>query len=1258
MKLHNFKSFLSIACLIFLMCSSHNADAQQVKTVHASEMDVQTGYVSRRVNLKQYSKPEVKLTGIQYAPTSSIPDEALPSKPEKFDILLGKDRKQPFAVVRVPAYSLDEQGGLQRITDFNIEYTETLQPISHNYQKKSALKGTANINSPLAQGIWHKISVGETGIYKIDYNFLVSKLGVSGVRSTNIRLFGNGGKMLPEYNKSEEIKGLTETSIQMYDGGDGSFDQGDYFIFYAQGPLNFNPSSDNKNLVQEKNYYKDKGYYFLNFDEAGGERIKDQATVPVDNIVSNSYSGIALHEEDLANPQQFGKRWWGEELSIAPGKEKSATIKLDLSGFTGDLEYKIHLVNTASSSAQFTIFLNGQQQGVADIGAANIGLYPPKAIGNEVTWNLPYSGSNAEIRFEYSSALTDGSGYIDYIRVTGRKALSINGNTLLFADLETIGAGNIAKYNLGNTNSNTQVWDVTDAQHPIRMKGNLSGNTYSFIQNADELHWFVAINNTEVSSPDYEGTVANQNIYGSSAVDYIIVTYPDFKAAAERLAEFHRRRSGMRVLVATTTQVYNEFASGGQDMSAIRDMARMFYDRAGLNDADMPRYLLLLGDASYDYKDRIKNNTNFVPTFEAYESFSFLGTYSNDDFFGFLDEGEDIERYDIVNALDIGVGRIPAKSLQEAQDVVAKIEHYKSPASLGDWRLSTMYVSDDGDEAGDHLNDAEVMNTSVTSNSNIHNPVKVYQDALPEISTPGGKRAPEANKAINDGIFKGIFLFNYSGHGNTSVLSHERIVTKDDYNKWRNIDKLPIMITATCDFGQFDQPSFVSSGEELMLKRDGGVIATLTTTHLVYAYANQILNREFLAAQFQHINGKWNTFGDALRIGKNGTYGKASSTSDLIKNFRKFALLGDPALEPNFPEYFINTKSVTDGATGQITNQINALGEYIINGEVADVNGNILSDFNGVLSVTIYDKPRTIKTDSYYGEKVFSVQNNTIYKGKATVSNGQFSFSFITPKDINYEFGNGSVSYYADNGSTDAAGRDTGVVIGGYSDNPRIEYNPPVVKAFIKDSLFQNGGLTGTNTAIFAILEDETGINVSGNAVGHDLIAILDGDVSKPYVMNDYYETAPNTYKRGYVYFPVEGIPNGRHRFTIKAWDVNNNSGEGYVDFVVADGEVVKINNLTNYPNPFNNLTNFVFEHNHPDEDLAAEINIYSPSGVFVRKLKKNFRTEGSKSMEVTWDGTDNNGAKLPSGVYIYRMMIITEQGISETAYQKLVIVR
>lgn len=1241
-----------------LLAFSSAASAQEAYTASFSEQDIHAGYVIKKIPLAVYEKPQVVIEDAEYISISTVPEDALPTSIDNLDIVLGKELKQPFALVRIPAYRLVD-GKVQRVKSVSFEVTQA--KAAKETTSRSAAKTTAT-NSPLASGTWYKIAVNKTGLHKIDYQFLTQELGIaaSTINPATIRVFGNGGNMLPESNAEPRPDALQENAIWVNDGGDGSFDANDYIVFYAKGPIRWTANIADRKFEHQKNLYADKGYYFINVDQGqAGKRIQSQGATPPATTTVNSYDSYAAHEEDLQNPGRFGKLWWGEEFGTSAGKQNTQSFSFDLGTIVDTTFIKLSLGSRSISTTNtFAVAINGAQAGSYNIGAA--ATHDDDKPVERILPQIARTGlsGNVTVNLTYTPGVTDGIGFLDYIEINARRALSLSGASLLFRDMRSVGASQVAVYQLGGANGNTQVWDVTNPNEPVKMNGTLNGGTYTFSQNADVLHEFAAMNNAQLPTPEFVSSVANQNLYGSPQVDFVIVAHPDFVSAAERLATFHRNRSQMRVLVTTTTKVYNEFSSGGQDISAIRDFVRMFYKRAGTNTADLPKYLLLLGDASYDYKDRIQNNTNFVPTFEAAESFSFISTYSNDDFFAFLDDNEHIEDYTIANTLDIGVGRIPAKSLAEANSVVDKIIHYKSPETLGPWRLSATFISDDEDNAGPHLEDAEILDSIVQKNSDIYNATKVYQNALPVISTPGGSRAPAANKLINDAVFKGTLLMNYSGHGNTQVLSHERILTQDDYNSWKNKDKMPFMVTATCDYGQFDQPSYVSSGERVLLKDNGGVIATLTTTHLVYQYANRILNTEFINAQFEHINGKWNTFGDAFRKGKNATYANAGTTKDVIINFRKFALLGDPALEPNFPEFFVSTDSILDGATGKAVDTMGALGEYIVKGSVTDVNKNVLGNFNGNLSVTIYDKESRRTVTTHFGQRTFELRNNIIYRGKATVTNGHFSFAFIAPKDINYEFGKGKISFYAENGTTDAAGADTDYDIGGLSDNPRIENNPPIVKPYIEDSLFRNGGLTGSNTLLFAILEDETGINVSGNAIGHDLTAVLDGDISNPYILNDYYETEANTYKRGYVSFPVTGIPEGRHRFTIKAWDVNNNSGTGHVDFEVANGNVVKVQQLMNYPNPFSDKTHFVFEHNHPDEALKIEIYIYNTAGVIVKKIVEEYTPSSSRSNEITWDATADNGAKLPSGVYVYRMKLTTKQGIAEMAYQKLVIVR
>jgi hypothetical protein len=1238
--------------LFLLLFAAVSLPAFAINTTYEiNNKEQRNGYIIKKIWLTNYARPRVSLSALNFSP-SALPAGATLARPEQFTVILGMERKRPFAVVKIPAYSAGtSQGIVDELNSCTMTVEETDQPAR---QTTTAAKTTDVTTSVLATGTWYKIGITKTGFYKIDYAFLKSMgLAASGITSSNIRIFGNGGNMLSEANYVPRLSDLTENAVSMNDGGDNTFNDGDYLVFYGTGPLGWQKDSINNGFSHVQNLYSDTAYYFITIDKGAGLRIAGQGSAPAGNVNVTDFNYYDVHDEDLVNPVGIGKSWYGEQF-IPVAANLTQTFTFNLGASISQLSCKVSFAATGPSGNSYSLSLNGGNMGGAYFSTGTGG----DQVMAETT--AVYTGicnaAVANVAVTFGPSVSSSIGYLNYIEINGRRPLVMSGDQMSFRDWNSVGAGHIASYTLQGANGNTRVWDVTNPQVPVVMNGSLGGSNYSFASDARMLHEFAAYSSTNLYTPSFAGTVANQNLHGTGQVDCIIVTYKDFLPQANELADYHRKN--MSVVVATTDQIYNEFSSGSQDLSAIRDFARMFYKRAGADSTKMPRYLVLFGGASYDYKNRLSNNSNFVPVFESKESTYDLNSFSTDDFYGFLDDSEDIENTNYLNALDIGIGRLPARSVNDAKALVTKITGYKTAATLGPWRIQSMLVADNNDGAGCHMCDAEDMAQAITASSkNLYNESKVYLDAIPTVQTPAGDRCPNANASINENVYRGVFVINYNGHGNTEVWADERILSQDDFNTWNNANMLPFMITATCDFGQFDHPQYVSAAEEMVLRQNGGVISVLTTTAAVYANYNNELNSKFLTGQFtQNANSLWNAFGDASRIGKNATYVSSTNGGELA-NFRKFSLLGDPALSPNFPEHFVYLDSLMDDATHLRTDTINALGAYTASGSVHDKNGTLLSDFNGLLSVTIYDKPRVIATITS-ANATFKMQDNIVYKGKVSVVNGLYQFTFIAPKDINYYFGTGKVSTYAQNATTDGAGVDTGLAVGGFSAHPVLSTVPPIVKPYINDTLFLNGGITGSNTSLYVSIYSETGINVTGNKLGHDLTGVLDGNIESPYTLNDYYETEPNTYQRGFISFPIAGLADGKHNIKVKAWDVNNNSGEGSVDFIVLDGTVVGIQNLMNYPNPFSNLTHFVFEHNHPEEELNVKINIYNTAGSLVKNIEQVFTPTGSRSNEITWDGTDNNGERLPSGMYVYRTLITTEKGFKSTAYQKLVIVR
>lgn len=1213
--------------------------------------DVDGRYITKKIWLNSYHTPTVQVTNKQFEPSSDTISNLNYS--EDVVVQIGMERKKPFAIVKVPAYSRNSYGLLEQITSCDISITQ----LPTSLQPSTAAKTTANApSSVLAAGTWHKIGITRTGFHKIDAAFITSLgLNPATINPANIRIFGNGGRMLSEANYIPRPDDLLENAVLVTDNGDNVFNGSDYVVFYGLNSTGWDADTNYKRYSHLKNLYSDTAYYFITVDQGASKKITQENATSPGNVTVTEFDYYDAHDIDLVNPAGLGKIWYGEQFNPL-ANNLTQTFNFDFGAPASNIYCKVSVGNTGIGGSSFGVAINGTTLGSIPF-ATGTGDNTPIQL-RTLDWPTTLSGNTANVSITFTPSASSAVGYLNYVEINARRQLSINSDQLSFRDLNSVGVGKIANYQLQGANANTRVWDITNPQTPVELLGTLTGSTLSFSRDAGKLHEFAAMNSLNLFSPLPIGPVANQNLHGTPQVDNIIVTHKNFLQQANQLAEYHRSHDNMRVLVTTPEEIYNEFSSGAQDISAIRDFVRMFYKRAGNDSTQMPHYLTLLGGASYDYKNRLANNSNFVPVFESLESTYTLASFSTDDFYGFLDDNENIETNKLLNTLDIGVGRLPARSVADAIAMVNKIISYKSPATLGPWRLASTLVADNNDLAGDHMIDAEVMGNDITATTNnLYNHSKIYVDAIPRISTPAGERSPNASAAISDRVYKGTMLINYSGHGNTQVWADERILTRDDFNKWSNKNMLPFMVTATCDYGQFDHPQYVSAAEQLVVLKDAGVISILTTTAAVYASYNRPLNSIYLRNQLkQKNNGKWHTFGDASRLAKNERYSVSDNPGELA-NYRKFALLGDPALTPNFPEHFVHIDSVIDVATQQPSTTVKALGAYRISGSVKDNNGNTLNDFNGILSVSFFDKPRTITTIT--GTNLsFQLQDNLVYKGKVSVVNGHYSYTFIAPKDINYYMGTGKISNYAHNGITDAAGVDTGLAIGGYSDNPVTSNVPPIVKPYINDSLFLNGGITGSNTSLYVSLFSETGINVSGSKLGHDLTAVLDGNIEQPYILNDYYETAPNTYQRGFVNFPINGLANGKHTITVKAWDVNNNFGVGSVDFVVLDGKIISIENLSNYPNPFTNETHFVFEHNHPEEELDVKINIYNTAGALVKNIEQIFTPSGSRTNEIVWDGTDNQGNRLPSGVYVYRLMITTDKGFKSTAYQKLVIAR
>lgn len=1129
---------------------------------------------------------------------------------------------------------------------FLILTINALPLVTHSQQSYAA-------ESVLASGNWYKIGITRQGVYKIDVGFL-NNLGITGnIPSNAIRLFGNGGRMLPEANNTSRADDLVENAIVVNDGGDGNLNGTDFLLFYSEGPSYWRKDSLNKRFRHEKNLYSDTVYYFITIN-GNGKRIVTNNFTGSASISVNSYNERAFYENDQQNFLKSGKEWYGEEFSSLPGGSISRNFTVDWAGLSTNEPVWLNsnlIGRSVGTNSAFIARINSQAAPVIPINNVSGNFLDAFATQSVSQNSFAVSQSPLTVNYTFNPGTNSGQGWLNWFEVHGRRTLAMNGqNQFGFRDWNSVTPAAVASYTIDNTNASTEVWDITNPLLPERISASFTANQTRFIQPANALREYFVFNNTGFLAPLALGKIANQNLHNSSPVNYLIITHASLKSQADRLALFHQERYGYIVKVCLIEEIFNEFASGIKDPSAVRDFVKMYYDKAGSNLLNRPQYLLLFGAGSFDPKNRIANNINLVPVYESPSSLEPLVSHTSDDFFALLDDSDDVNVVSPPSLLDIAVGRIPIATIGEAKIMVDKIIQYHAKESLGPWRNQTLFVADDKD-LNLHLQDAEFVAKNLANTNHLFNTQKIFLDAFPLVSGGGGARYPAVNNSIVNHFFNGTLIYNYTGHGDYQRLAEEAIFGSEEVNKLNNVNKLPLFITATCDFAPHDDPTKESLGKAVLVNSLNGGIALMTTTRVVFAFSNRIMNDNYLKIAFQSdVNGIYKTLGEATKEAKNFTY---QSFGDVVNN-RKFTLIGDPAMRLGFPALRIAVESI-NGKRPTANDTLKAQQKYTITGKIINNTGITQNNFNGTVYPVVYDQAQQIKTlgnDVSSPVTSFGQQTNVLFKGKATVTNGVFSFSFVVPKDINYAGGKARISLYAENGITDANAADTSFFVGGTVNNSNSDKTGPQIKAWLNDEKFKNGGVTNENPVLIVRLNDSSGINTSGTGIGHDITAIIDGNERNILVLNDYYESDKDSYQSGTIRFQMPTQEPGKHSIRLKAWDVVNNSSEVTLDFIVERKEKLVITKVFNYPNPFIHRTNFAFEHNQPNTDLEVSIDIFNATGGLVKRIKQILNTASSRNCQLEWDGTDENKRKLQRGIYFYRIIVSANNQKTQSAHQ------
>ena len=1097
-------------------------------------------------------------------------------------------------------------------------------------------------NAAFNTGKWGKIAIAKQGIYQITGAQLKTLGFPLPIASTELQLFNYNLSQLTEKVMATVSTALTENTIQVFDGGDNQIDEKDYVLFYAEGAVGWKQDASTFIPTHYKNTSHDSVFYFISIG-LNGKRMSTMDKLNTSAQIVDQYDERWLIEVDSLSILNSGKLLLGPAMGQGLGKQAKLSYPININGLVLSAPMKIvsrYAATTYKNPAYFNFSINDnaiKTTAVAPISgllydeSANISLDSFTYSLNSTT-NL---ASTAYVNISFQSDNAAAAGWIDYLELSAKRKLGFWGTgSFGFRNIATAVKGNLLQYQIQNGDASTEVWEVTNPASPRKISTDFSTNgLVSFLHQADTLHEFFAVKQQGYEVPSLLGPMPNQNLVGMNVPDYLIVSAPNYLNAAKKLQNYHATVNGLKTELVNVNEIFNEFSGGQPSPIAIRNFIKYLLNKAATNKLAAPRYLLLFGIANFN--SRNYNSASQIPVFESAASTGVLTSYPSDDFYSIQADNDDINNFTQIKKLAIATGRLPVRNTAEADTVVEKIINYQKNLNGGAWKNKITWVADDGDY-NLHLEDAEAISTHLQQKKSSWNQKKIYLDLYAATKNIAGNTYPLVNSEIVQTVNEGSLILNYTGHGNFARLAEEAVISQTDVLQWNNATKLPLMITASCDFAPYDQPQLSPFGFDALMKNSKGVIGLVAASRLVFAYSNKQINDHFVQQLLVPDSlGNFLTIGEALQRAKIQAW---SAGEDRMNAF-KFSLLGDPAMRLSLPKYEIGIISLNQKTfTGKDT--LLAGNKYTLKGAVNN-KGVLQSNFNGLLDFVLYDAITNKKTLANAGTSrvtTVAMQENILFKGKVTVTKGNFTVDFLLPKEVSLQK-NLKIQMTAYNELSDAMGvYDSLIAIdaGGVLMN---DNQGPDVKIFLNDSNFVAGGWAAARSNLILHLTDSGGIQTSGNALGHDLVLVIDNDYKNTVVLNNYFVADVDSYQKGKLNFALPFLAEGKHTIMVKVWDLLGNSSTKILDFEVPASDIVNVKNLYNYPNPFSNYTQFSFELNKLGSPVEISLSIYNSMGnlLFTKPLSGSYK---ANRVVANWDGTGIGSAQIQAGVYYYRLTI------------------
>lgn len=1090
--------------------------------------------------------------------------------------------------------------------------------------------------SVLNSGKWVKIQVAEDGIYKLTAADL-KKMGFSNL--DKVAVYGYGGWPLDEDFSTTYIDDVPEVAV---------WRSADYLLFYGKGPRKWEYSSSDKSFIHTNNPYSNYGYYFVTEKETAGRTMEKAASAAGATLQVTTFDDYVLHEEELVSVNSSGRELYGESFTSTLSRDFTISVP----GITND-EGKATLSFISRGNGTITMNVDGNALISGSVSVPSDEYEVARELYRERAW-MADKGETVKVNIGYSTT-GHKNVHLNYFRLQMKRQLKVYDNYTFFRSLSA--RGNASRFVIQGADASTLVFDVTDGVNPQQMETSLNGTELSFsIPASASLREFVVVKPSQIKAPVTVGEVANQNLHALPQQDMIIIAQPNFTTQAERLAEAHRTKDNLTVRVVTPESIYNEFSSGTPDATAYRRFMKMFYDRK-TSEADAPKYLLLFGDGSFDNRKltsawKSVDMSNMLLTYQTENSLS-SQSYVIDDYFGFLDDADN--KKSLQNKkLCLGIGRFPIRTVEQATQMVDKVISYMENKNTGSWKNNLCFMADDGSNTDgfmtEHMEFADQLAGYVESEHPEFLVNKLYYDAYKKDMTAG--TYPDVRSGLQKLLKDGLLLFNYTGHGGTTALSDEKVLTQTDINQF-TYTHLPVWVTATCDFTRFDDLN-TSAGEDVFLNKSSGGIALFTTVRVAYSRPNFPINDNVIRNLFERNNGRRRTLGEVMQATKN-------TLSSVYK--LGFCLIGDPAVKMAYPEFGMKVTTVNGQSVDGNSISFKALEKITVEGEVLDASGQLVTDFTGIVNPTVKDSKVTVtclKNSNKDDSPAFTFTDypNTIFIGNDSVRNGKFSFTFTVPKDISYSNLQGKMNLYAvdTESGNEAQGNFDNFIVGGTSDTAETDTIGPEIRTlYLNDTTFVDGGQVNTTPYFVAELWDKSGVNITGSSVGHDMMLVIDESTVLSYNLNSYYELLPGEDGTGIVKFPIPALEPGKHTAEFWVWDILNNSTVRTFTFEVVEGLKPFLFDVIATPGIAREQVTFHLMHNRPESRMRVGIMVYDLAGRQLWKHEESGTSGLFENYTVSWDLT-SGGARMRPGVYIYRAAISTDNSKDATKARKFII--